>query len=71
LTGTVFDDTNRNGIQDNGELGREGVVVNLLTKDGAQVATIQTDSAGLMTLLIVMLRLIQVRLISSRFQRTA
>ena len=43
----VWKDTNRNGIQDSGEAGMEGVTVNLLGSDGTTVvASTTTDAAG-------------------------
>ncbi|NNL08000.1 MAG: T9SS type A sorting domain-containing protein, partial [Croceitalea sp.] len=46
LGDTVFLDENQNGIQDDGEAGVEGVVVNLLDCDGNQLDTTTTDGNG-------------------------
>lgn len=49
LTGTVFDDANRDGRFDEGESGREGVTVRLLDKNGNPVEgvePVQTDADG-------------------------
>ncbi|MBN2415283.1 T9SS type A sorting domain-containing protein, partial [bacterium] len=42
----VWDDTNRNGIQDAGEPGVEGVTVKLFTTGGVQVGSTQTTDAN-------------------------
>ncbi|NNM29891.1 MAG: hypothetical protein HKO57_10230, partial [Akkermansiaceae bacterium] len=42
----VFEDLNANGIQDDGEVGLEGVTVNLLNVNGDQVATTTTGANG-------------------------
>ncbi|WP_348697802.1 SdrD B-like domain-containing protein [Duganella fentianensis] len=46
LGDTVWNDTNRNGLQDAGETGRADVKVTLLDANGAVVATTTTDTAG-------------------------
>jgi uncharacterized repeat protein (TIGR01451 family) len=46
LGDTVWFDTNKNGLQDNGEAGVTGVVVNLYTSDGNLVTTATTDGNG-------------------------
>ncbi|MBV9124325.1 MAG: carboxypeptidase regulatory-like domain-containing protein [Planctomycetes bacterium] len=46
LAGTVFKDTNRDGVQDNGELGFSGVMLTLTDSSGKVVATTSTDSNG-------------------------
>jgi len=43
----VWEDLNRNGIQDSGEMGIQGVTVNLYTCDGTLIASTTTDSSGL------------------------
>ncbi|NEP15940.1 MAG: DUF11 domain-containing protein, partial [Leptolyngbya sp. SIO4C1] len=43
----VFQDTNSNGIQEQGEPGVPGVTVRLLSADGAELATATTDATGL------------------------
>jgi len=43
---TVFNDTNGNGIQDQGELGIGGVTINLIDSSGALFATAITDQNG-------------------------
>ena len=45
----VFEDTNGNGIQDDGEPGVEGVVVNLKDEEGIVIATTTTDENGVYT----------------------
>ena len=42
----VWQDDNANGIQDDGELGIEGVVVNLLDANGGEVQSVTTMSDG-------------------------
>ena len=42
----VWNDLDGDGLQDDGEPGIEGIVVNLNDNDGFQVATTTTDSAG-------------------------
>ena len=42
----VWEDLNRDGIQDGGEPGVEGVTVNLLDAAGMQIATTTTDGTG-------------------------
>jgi hypothetical protein len=42
----VWEDLNRNGIQDSGEPGIPGVTVNLYTCDGTLVASTTTDAGG-------------------------
>jgi protocatechuate 3,4-dioxygenase beta subunit len=42
----VFNDTNKNGIQDTGEAGVQGVTVNLLDAGGNVVGTTTTNSLG-------------------------
>ena len=42
----VFTDTNGDGIQDDGEPGREGVTVNLLDENGTQIVTTTTGADG-------------------------
>jgi uncharacterized repeat protein (TIGR01451 family) len=42
----VWDDANRNGVQDAGENGIPNVTVNLLDESGAQVATTTTSATG-------------------------
>ncbi len=42
----VWEDTNRNGIQDSGEPGMPDVTVTLQSAEGAVVATTQTDANG-------------------------
>ena len=42
----IWEDSNANGIQDAGELGISSVTVNLLDKNGNQVASTKTDSTG-------------------------
>jgi len=46
LGDTVWNDTNRNGVQDAGETGRADVKVTLLDASGAVVATTTTDNGG-------------------------
>ncbi|MEM7531643.1 MAG: SdrD B-like domain-containing protein [Chloroflexota bacterium] len=46
LGNRVWEDSDRNGIQDFGELGVEGVVVKLYGEDGALIATTVTDLSG-------------------------
>lgn len=49
LTGTVFNDTNRDGVFDEGEAGREGVTVRLVDRNGNPVEgvdPVQTDADG-------------------------
>ncbi|MDT0622981.1 SdrD B-like domain-containing protein, partial [Croceitalea vernalis] len=46
LGDTVFLDENENGIQDDGEEGVEGVVVNLLDCDGNELDSTMTDENG-------------------------
>ncbi|WP_374359966.1 SdrD B-like domain-containing protein [Pseudoduganella danionis] len=46
LGDTVWNDANRNGLQDAGESGRADVKVTLLDASGAVVATTTTDTAG-------------------------
>ncbi|WP_332855801.1 SdrD B-like domain-containing protein [Duganella sp. S19_KUP01_CR8] len=46
LGDTVWNDANRNGVQDNNETGRSGVKVTLLDASGAAVATATTDVDG-------------------------
>lgn len=43
----VWEDLNRNGIQDSGEMRIQGVTVNLYTCDGTLIASTTTDSSGL------------------------
>jgi len=43
----VWNDANRNGVQDSGEAGISGVTVKLLDSAGAAVATKTTDASGL------------------------
>src|SRR5262249_40502457 len=45
LAGTVYNDANSNGVQDNGELGIPGVVINVISNNTI-VATRTTDAAG-------------------------
>ena len=47
LGNTVFADLDANGIQGRGESGVQGVVVNLLNREGDIIDTTVTDSAGL------------------------
>jgi len=42
----VWQDANRNGVQDEGETGVAGVTVALLDKNGATVRTVVTDGSG-------------------------
>ena len=42
----VWRDMNDNGIQDSGEIGINGVTVNLLDENGAQIDTTTTDATG-------------------------
>ena len=42
----VWNDANKNGIQDNGEKGIKGVFVTLLNEDGSVNNTVQTDKDG-------------------------
>ncbi|KGX85262.1 SdrD B-like domain-containing protein [Pontibacillus litoralis] len=42
----VWEDTNRNGLQDKGERPLEGIKVNLFNHQGEQIATTKTDSTG-------------------------
>jgi len=42
----VFSDTDQDGVQDAGEPGIAGIVVNLLDKGGVQIATTTTDADG-------------------------
>jgi protocatechuate 3,4-dioxygenase beta subunit len=42
----VWDDVNRNGIQDSGEVGLAGVTVTLYSSSGTQVAPASTDATG-------------------------
>ena len=46
ISGALFEDSNSNGVQDNGEPGTAGAVVNLLL-DGTLVQTTTTDADGL------------------------
>lgn len=47
ISGTVFDDTNFNGVRDPGEAGRGGIPVNLdLNNDGTVDQTTTTDANG-------------------------
>ncbi len=46
LMGTVFNDENRNGIQDPGEIGIEGVTVRLQDCNGLTIETTTTDQNG-------------------------
>ncbi|MCP4105010.1 MAG: Cna B-type domain-containing protein [Desulfobacteraceae bacterium] len=46
VSGTVFNDTDGNGVQDTGEEGIEGVTVELLDEDENVVATTTTDEDG-------------------------
>jgi hypothetical protein len=46
IEGTVFKDTNGNGLRDLGEPGVPGIVVNLLDDTGVVVATTTTDAQG-------------------------
>jgi len=46
LAGTVFEDTNGDGIQDPGEAGIAGVEIQLLDDDGNLVQTVFTDENG-------------------------
>ncbi len=43
----VWNDTNRNGIEEDGEIGVADITVNLLDTDGTVVNTTTTDSSGL------------------------
>ena len=45
VTGTIFDDTNANGLRDTGEIGMTGVTVSLQGVVGAPV-TVTTDAGG-------------------------
>ncbi|ESA34409.1 conserved repeat protein [Leptolyngbya sp. Heron Island J] len=46
LGGQVWDDTNFNGIQDDGESGYDNVVVHLITPDDGTIQATQTISSG-------------------------
>ena len=47
ISGTVFDDTNLNGVRDVTEVGRSGIVVNLdLNNDGTADLQATTDANG-------------------------
>ncbi len=46
VTGTVFTDTNADGVQNTGELGLAGVTVNLLASNGSVLATTTTGANG-------------------------
>ena len=46
LKGTVYHDRNDNGVQDDGEEGIGGVVIELFDTDGNLVASTTTDAAG-------------------------
>lgn len=46
ITAIVFNDTNGDGVQDNGETGVAGVTVNLLNNSGAVIATTTTNAQG-------------------------
>ncbi len=46
LGGKVWNDENKNGIQDDNELGVVGVRVNLFKSDGTKIDTTTTNSAG-------------------------
>ncbi|MEM7130564.1 MAG: SdrD B-like domain-containing protein [Chloroflexota bacterium] len=48
--GKVWDDVDRDGIQDSGEPGQGAVTVQLYDQNGAQIATTTTNSTGLYTL---------------------
>ncbi len=50
ITGTVFNDLNRNGSWDNGEPPLAGAVINLRTPQGTLVRTQTTGSSGVYTL---------------------
>ncbi len=44
--GTVYHDFNNNGVQDDGEEGIEGVLIQLFDKDGTLVNEMRTDASG-------------------------
>jgi protocatechuate 3,4-dioxygenase beta subunit len=46
LAGTVWDDTNTDGVHDAGETGLAGVTVTILNANGEVVATLTTDDKG-------------------------
>jgi peroxidase len=46
IEGTVFQDTNGNGVRDPGEPGMQGIVVNLLDDNGNVIATTTTNGQG-------------------------
>ncbi|MEC5240792.1 M60 family metallopeptidase [Bacillus mycoides] len=46
LGGRVWEDSNQNGIQDQGEKGMEGVRIQLLNKDGNGLKEVKTDKEG-------------------------
>ncbi len=46
ISNFVWNDTNGNGIQDNGETGIDGVTINLLDENGLDVATTTTSAGG-------------------------
>lgn len=46
LDGMVFEDKNKDGIRDAGEIGRSGIVVDVLDSEGQFIARVVTDADG-------------------------
>ena len=46
ISGTVFDDVDRDSVQTTGDIELSGITVNLLDENGDVIATTTTDTNG-------------------------